>query len=66
MTTKTRARPRATPAAGRCDEMPDTCLFCHRSSDVVEFVVIDREHCYNVCAACLDDSAKAVACMSVC
>ena len=51
------------PEAG---DAADMCLFCHRPADMVTFVVRDRVHGYNVCADCLDDCARTVACSCVC
>jgi len=44
----------------------DECLFCHRPANIVEFVVRDRRHGYNVCVDCLGDCARTVACSCVC
>ena len=44
----------------------EVCLFCHRPADAVAFVVRDRVHGYNVCADCVDDCARTVACSCVC
>ena len=60
-TNERETKPRAEPGVAI-----DVCLFGHRPADAVTFVVRDRVHGYNVCADCIDDCARTVACSCVC